>query len=638
MAKKKWTSEFSVSDILGLYTLRRDDGDEGRVRDIAISMRELCRLDRKVQIPSQYKATTREVRTPFVRDAWHRVTSSLVAKMPVIHTLPLDEKRKDYRDAASIAERFDLALLDRLNKELGQDIIYNLSAQLVRDGESVLKIVHRPDAWANFPGGVDTEEQDNYKKLADFPIAWRDIDRLCIVYENGEYGDDWVIEYGEYARPYIKYRYGMEEEDGKLVNPRAVLEGKPMPEGLQTSSTGRSVKVEFFNSREWHVIIDGCPAPGFPKANPYSPFLPYFRASAYEKESLLYSLMFLVPRLDELLTMKLNWSVLGAYPNPIIQSLPNVAGALGLEAVGIPAEADTKPFRWSSGKAIELPLGKTFSFVSPPPVGRDLNDMAILLKSLIDIAGIPSIMRGTALSGESGYLANQQLAAASMAYRIVAISAQRQLEKGLEFTHWLVQHVIRQPVYAFGWSEINGKTQKPTRKANTAWLSLSPDGDGPNQASLSKIGRVEVRYRPVLPTDDQARAMIALQLTNSSKPLFNRRHALETLLQEEDPDSILDAIYVEQAVEQEPLRSMIVAEALKEAGIILPSTIGAASELVGPTGERLLPPGPSNLNPVPRAEEDVLGTPAVTGLTQPVVPGRPGGRPAGAYPGLPPRR
>ncbi len=631
----KFKPDYTSGDVLALYEMRKNDMDEGRIRALATQLRAMCRLEHKVNIPKQYQAITREARTPYIRDAWHRITSSLIAKYPIVHAQPLNEKREDYREAASIAERADLAMIERFNKELGRDLIFNLTSQEVRDGESVLKVVHRQNAWANFPLGVSKDDQDGYKKSAPFPIAWRDIDRLSVVFENGEYGDEWVIEYGEYAKPYLRNRYSMVEDGRVLVDPARSLEGRPMPEGLLSTSTGRSVKVEFFTDKEWHVIIDGSEAPGFPKQNPYSPHLPYFRAAAYESESLLYSLLYLVPRLDELLTMKLNWAALGAYPNPVLEAVPNQA-IMGLDSpLGTSEEGDSAPFEWVPGKLIETPLGKKFGFVSPPPVGRDINELTMIFQGLIEVAGIPSIMRGSSLSGATGYLANQQLAAASMAYRIASISAQRQLEKGLEFSHWLVSNIVKQTVYVMGWDAINTRTGQPTKKAQQTYLGLSPDEESTSIANLTKVGSVEVRYRPILPTDDQARAMIALQLTNSSKPLYGRRQALETWMQEEDPDSILEELRVEDAMDREPLASIILENALRRANLLpkAPPVPNPASALVGPGGGPLLPPGPSQLNPAVPAEQSVLGTPAQPGNTMPIQPT--GGRPGGMYPGMP---
>ncbi|MFA6046569.1 MAG: hypothetical protein WC718_16410 [Phycisphaerales bacterium] len=655
---KRFSPEYTAGDVLGLYRTRSQDGDEGRLRGLASDFRQLCRLEHEVTIPKQYEAITKQVRTPFVRDAAHRIASSLVAKEPLPHTEPLDEAKEEYRQAANIAERWDKAFIERVNKERQQDIVFNLAYQHVRDGESVLKVVHRPDAWANFPERDEGEDADTYLKRArnfqrsgvDMPLVWRDIDRLSVVYENGEYGDDWIIEYGEYAKPYLRSRYAMRQDGDKLVNPRSALAGKPMPEGLQSSSTGNSVKVEFFTAREWHVIVDGSEAPGFPKANPYSPYLPYFRAPAYDMESMLYSLLFLVPRMDELLTMKLNWSVLGAYPNPILETIPNtqtlpaLAGAFGNP--GEPAGGQAKPIEWSPGKFLELPLGKRLTFLTPPPVGKDLNDLIGLLKDMIDIAGIPSIMRGISGGGDSGYHAAQMRAAVDMAYKISAMSLQRQLEKALEFSHWLVAHVVRQTVYVQGWSEINPKTGRPKHKASKAWVGLSPDSQGQNIANIANLGAVSVQFRPTTPTDQQANAMIAMQLTNAAKPLYDRRTALERWMQEEDPDAILAAIRVDELIENDPtLKQMTDDAALAKAGLRRAPppapAVNPAAALVGPNGQPLLPPGPNQL--VPQANQAPPGVQGIPGLTMPISPtppgvpvgGNGGNEAAGVFPGRP---
>lgn len=651
----KFSAEYTASDIVELYNLRKNDGDEQRLRNLAGQFRELCRLDRAVTIPKQYKSISQEVRTPFVRDAWHRITSSLVAKPPVCHITPRDDDRQDYREAANLGERFVMAMIERLSKEVGCDLVFDLAAAHVRDGESVLKVVHRPDAWASFPERDTDEDADaykrrsrDYKRGADLPIAWRVVDRTCCVFEDGDYGDSWVIEYGEYARPHAKAKYGMVEGDyGHLVRPDMTIEGPQYAEGLLSTNGSRAVVVQFFTPREWHVLVDGSEAPGWPKRNPYAPYLPYFRAPAYDSESLLYSLLFLVPRLDELLTMKLNWSYLGAYPTPVISTVPSNAGLLpGWDgAVGNAGDVAVaeKPARltWSPGKLMELPVGKTLSYLAPPPVGQDINELVVIFKSLIDIAGIPSIMRGVSGSGDSGYLASQLRAAADMAYKLSILALQRQLEKAAEFSLWLVPNQIKQTTYVLGWDSVNPKTGKPTSKAGRAWLGISPDHQTKNIADYTKLGPVSFQYRPTLPTDEQARAMIALQLTNAQKPLYDRRHALETWLQEEDPESILDALYVEEALQEEPLKSLVVQQALQEAGI-LPAQQSAPTQLVDQYGQPMMQPMSPGMAGVPLANQAPPGVPGVPGVTMPLtpqqpqgIPGNVGGRVAGAYPGQP---
>ncbi len=649
---KRFKADYTADDILGLYRQKTSEGDEARLRRLSTEFRALCRLEHEVTIPKQYQAISKQVRTPYIRDTWHRVSASLVAKPPVVHITPKDDQRKDYREAANTGERFDTALIERMNKELGEDLIYNDTAALVRDGESVVKVVHKPDAWATFPQRGDkpaadyNDEADRYKRGAELPLAWRNVDRLSMLFEDGEFGDGWALEYGEYPTPYLKRRYGMREVDGQLVDPRDTLGGKPKPEGwLQSSGPGRTVKVEFFDDREWHCLVDGTEPPGWPKANPYAPHIPYFRAKAYESESLLYSLLWLVPRLDELLTMKLNWSVLGAYPNPMLETVPNSATLPGLDGpLGNPGDAgEAKPLTWQPGKLMLLPIGQRLSFLVPPPVGKDINDLIIIFRGLIDVAGIPSIFRGSAGGADSGYMANQMYAAAGMAYKLASLTLQRQHESALEFVHWLVPSVIKQTVFVYGWNDVNPRTGKPKIKAGQAWLGLSPDSSGKNIAQVDKLGPVSLQFRPTLPTDEQARAMIAAQLVNSPIPLSGQRHALETYLQEEDPDSILDEIYVEQALREEPLKSKVVEEALREAGLTTETKPNPALSLVDVQGNPLIPPGPGQLNAVPAVPGQAsAGLPSVAGVNMPMqptppqgVPGALGGRPAGMFPGMP---
>jgi hypothetical protein len=650
MAKKvkKFQADYTADDVLALYRQRRDDADETRFRTLAYDMRALVKLEHAVDIPEQYKAITKEFRTPYVRDSWHRVTASLLNKPPVIHIEPIDDKRKEFRESTAIAERFDLAAIERMNKSLGTDVIYESTAALVRDGQSVIKFVHRPDAWANFPERGEGEDPDdyqaradNYKRGVDLPFAWRVVDRLATVWDDGEFGDSWVIEYGEYARPYLRSRYGMRDgEDDRLVSPETMLSGQPSPEGDGTRGTsGRSIKLEFWTAKEWHVVIDGVEAPGFPKANPYAPNLPYLRATAYESESLLYSLLFLVPGLDSILTMKANWAYLGAYPNPIISTVPNQL-LPGLEGIDGTDAGQPSKLTWKPGKALELPAGKTIGFLAPPPVGKDLNDLVQILTGLVEVAGIPSIMRGAG-PGASGYSDNQRLAAASMAYKMASIALARQGEQVLELMHWMIPNVVRQTVYVQGWNEINPKTGRPKTGANRAWLGLSPDKDGANLADVTKLGPISMQFRPTLPTDEQARAMIAQQLVNAPTPLSSVRHALENYLLEEDPDSIMDEIAVEQALREDPLKRMVIDDALADAKIVpkQPSTNPApAAQLVNPQGQ----PISSGMAGLPGAAQ--AGLPSVPGLNMPLRPnggqapagGRPQmGRPSGMYPGVP---
>lgn len=657
MAAAPGMGQPTASMVDGLYRTAITQQSERRLRRLINVFRSLTRMENPVRIPRQYQAITKVTHTPFVRDAWHRVTAALTHEDPVAHIQPLDVTIQA-RNAANIGERWTMAAREQLTRDLGYDVIWQAAAAMIRDGESVLKCVHRPDAWATFPtrgmddqGSKFDEEPDDFlkraerfKKRAPLPFAWKVVDRLQMVFGDGEYGDNWALEYGEYPRPFLSSRYGMPEQSGKLVSPARVLAGEPRPEGYSASATGVSIKMEYWDANWWHVVIDGEDAPGFPMPNPYRPRLPYFRARPdLESESILYSLMFLVPGLDRLITMKENWAYLSAYPNPVIRSIPNPAGTLDLPT-GEDDQAST--LKWEPGKAIELPVGKTMDFLVPPPTGQDLNQMIQLIRQMIDVAGIPSVLRGSSMSGDSGYLANQMYAAALSMYRRIALASSRQLEEAFEFFWYVIEHRIKSTVYVLAAADSSGKSAKK-------WLGLGADmRTGENVANVADLGPLTWTFKPVLPTDEQARVSIAIQATNAPKPLFSRRYAREHFANVEDPEAMADEIAVEDALDTDPvLKQLITQKALEAAGLAPPEPdpTGAGGPPVDPMmagmppdmGGGMIPPGPTELMPSQPPGQMGAGFPSVPGVTRPLMPTPPGQMPPpglrvnGGWPGMP---
>lgn len=649
----------SAGDILGLYSSRLNEGDELKLRSRARYSRQLTEMEHAVNIPAEYRAIAKEIRTPFVRDTWQRVAAALTRDTPVAHVEGRDITEQA-RDAANIAERFFVATMAAMGKERGENLLWEDAKALVRDQESVIKLVHKPDAWAAFPrrsAGESPESYgkrtDTFKKGAPLVFAARVVDRLSMLFGDGEFGDDWCLEYGEYPQPYLKSRYRMSVEDGNgsghyvstdnngssvassrrlLVDPASVLGGRPAAEGeLVTGGPGMSVKVEYWDADCWCVVIDGTMAPGFPKKNPYAPRMPYFRAKS---DPVLYALSFLVPGFDSLLTMWLNWAYIGAYPTPQLVAPSNAAPSLGDVGEEMePAGGENKKAIWKPGMQVEPPPGYEVRFLQPPPIGQDVQQMAQIYRQLIETAGVASVLRGAAGSDYSGYLANQLLAAATLTYKHIGAAIESQLEQMGEFMWHIITTRIRQEVYVLA-------TERDGRSDVKRWLGLKPSGRVTGLcAPIDMLARMEVKLRPVLPTDEQARSMIAVQLTNAAKPLLSRSTAIERHLQIEDPEGELDKIAVEDALDNDPmLKTLQTTEALRKAGY-LPQQ---QSQILGPNGQPL-PAGPG-AQQTPYFPGQLGGQPGIPGLTQPMVPGAPqapaggggvGGRPAGAFPGNP---
>ena len=138
--------------------------------------------------------------------------------------------------------------------------------------------------------------------------------------------------------------------------------------------------------------------------------------------------------------------------------------------------------------------------------------------------------------------------------------------------------------------------------------------------------------------------MMASQLVNTPKQMISKRYALEHYLQVDDPDGMMDDIWVESAMDNDPnINQQVVAAALKRAGLGQQGQSG----ILGPNGQPMQSGGPPNGYPPGQA---AAGTPVVPGLNQPATPGppgppaiaggrgtpgAPGGRPGGMFPGGP---
>lgn len=634
-----------AGQVIGLWEWKNRDPEEIGLKQFIRQIRQLDNLAQPIRIPTEYKATSKEVRTPFVRDAARRIAASLVKDPPVPSVEPRDEQKPTIR-AASIAARYLKALFAAIDKEQGTNMVYMSSLHLVRDSESVLKTVHRPDAWANFPERSQEEDGDTYTartkrwkkhRKTRQPFSMRVVDRLQMVFGDGEYGDQWAIEYGEYSLPYRGQGRGSLNTTADKITPATMIGSRPrdygglsysdalMPSGQSSGGAGTTKKWEYWDADWWVVVINGTLAPGFPKQNPYG-CVPYHRAEA---DPCLYSLLFLVPELDSLMTMQNNWAYLSAWPVP---QLKQIATGQMFPLDSLPTGDDgTKPkFKFTPGKVNVPPAGYELVFVEPPGSGRDLTLMIQEVRNFIDIAGIPSIFRGVAGARQPGYAVNQLMAAANLSYRMMGQALQRQFENAAEFFIDCVESVIDDDVYILGGNEDGDAKQ---------WLGLKPTGAVEDEcAPVDMLATVEMRFRPVLPTDEQVMAMLAIQLVNSPKQILSLETALRDYLQSDDPLGEIDKIWVEQAMSDPALRQPALDAALRRAGVTPPPA--PASSILGPDGNPLPPSGngagPMSPYPDGRTAE---GMPTIPGLTMPPIPAPPtgnnGGRPAGAYPGIP---
>lgn len=620
----------TAGDVLALYNWKRQDPEEVGLRRWITEIREAVDMRDPISIPKEYKAITQVVRTPFLRDVKERVAASLVNEDPVYAVEPRDDTI-EARKSAAIAGQWTGAMMAAMRKSHpAQDLIHQSALNLVADSESVIKVVHRPEAWANFPVRGELRENESARAFNDRaerhrkggvrdPFAGRVVDRLQMVFGDGEYGDEWAIEYGQYPTPYLAAKYGALSTE---IAPVTQIGGEPVPEGGISNAVfsggrgggGQMLKLEYVDAQQWAVVVNGRMAPGFPTVNPYAPFLPWFRAVSLPT---LYALKSLVPALNALLTMKMNWAYLTAYPIPVIEALATANAMLESLPVGDgQAPVPEEVWKWKPGKEHFLPPGYTMRFLEPPGTGRDLDQMIADLREMIDIAGVPSVLRGIGGARQPGYAINQLMAAAQLTYRSLGRALGYQQEAIQEFQYHCVRHTINDAVYVLGEA---GDTRR--------WVGLRPTGRLTEElAAVDALGPAKVTFRPILPTDEQSEAMIGIQVTNPAHPLLSDYTAVKHYFSwVDDADAEADRLSVQKMLAAPTIEEQIQSAALRKAGMPLAQGGGVPQ-----------PTETAQSGPLPNDQTNA-GEPQIPGLTMPTVPNAPlpGGRPAGANPGEP---
>ena len=149
--------------------------------------------------------------------------------------------------------------------------------------------------------------------------------------------------------------------------------------------------------------------------------------------SMLASLEYLVPLLDRLLTMKQNALYLYAYPIPKLTDFSPVDPSLG-------ADGRPRPLDVRAGEVFPLYPGEDLSYLQWQGTPPDLDELIGQTRAMIDQAGAPSVLFGIPPDGNSsGYLLNQLINTARVAFQQVARHAEQALERIVRLMWYLVE-------------------------------------------------------------------------------------------------------------------------------------------------------------------------------------------------------
>ena len=573
-------------------------------------MRQRRYQDKAVEVPEAYRQTAKEVRLPLLADTIDLMIAICDDAPWNVHVDPSDETQKAYRNS-SLREKWTKAAFEQVEKELGRPVTSLVRANQVADGVGVLKVVYTPDSWKEIPSAksifgktadqLDEEQlkelperQETAKKGARLPFTLVDVDPINW---HPIYGPDGtveaVIEIMERPVRSVLAKYSdkvrWDKGKGTVVANLGALGESYVYGGFDASyDTRPHLKVwEYHDRQESLIFVEDvlvhsvrhnmgqtpyfhCFAKPNPDRNPER----YSRPPAY-KQTWLLDLM------DSFWTMMSNAGYLFCYPTPVTVT------PVGLD---VPLGDDGRPIsqEFEVGKHMTLWQGQEFKFATPP--AEHLQLMGELIKSAMHMyevsSGLGPALRGIGGGDQAGYAINQLIQASMMTLHPALKQFDFMMAQAIAYVWRMVEKRIKDGVWVWG---------DPTDKDDSAkkkWLSLGPD-------DIRGYYKVAVETKPLVDQQRIAKGSFAAQMVKSK--LLDRRRAIEEYLGYEDPDSIIDAIWVDESLESGPLHDKAVEEAIKKAGLVPPPPLPPmpTDPLGGPMtgGEGPTMGGPPGLGP-----------------------------------------
>lgn len=612
-------------------------------------MRKRRYQDQAVTIPAAYKATAQEVRLPILSDTIDLMIAISDDAPWRVHVDPFDDTIGAQRNS-SLREKWSEALVREVESKLGRPVTSMVRANQIADGLGVLKVLYDPDVWRDLPTSrsmykkkADTLSSDEMKDLdtaqengkrGGLPISFVDVDPLNWHPIYGQDGQvDACIEIMERPLRSVLAKYGdrIRWAEGEGIVPIGPL-GEAYPyRGFDTQYDSRPhVKVwEYWDKQETMVFVDDVLVKS---AKHGMGEVPYFHCFAKptpdrnpERHSRppTYKQRWLLDLLDRFWTMMSNAGYLFCYPTPMTIT------PLGLD---VPLGDDARPItpEFEVGKHMTLYEGQEFKFITPP--SEHLQLMGDLISQAMHMhevsSGLGPAIRGVGGGDQAGYAINQLISASMLTLHPSINQFDFMMARAIRFVWKLVEFRIKTGVPIWGDTPPEpGKKAVAPGVAKKKWLVLTPK-------DINGYYRCKVETKPLVDQMRISKGTFAAQMVKGK--LLDRRRAVEEYLGYEDPDQVLDAIWVDEAMESGPLHDKAVEQAIKKAGLIPappqnlmrdplggPQVGNEGATMGGPPG---MAPGvgvPLNPNapPMPAPTAQQMAGAGLAG---------PGGRPAGA--------
>lgn len=621
-------------------------GQFARQKQMIRETRALRSLLHDVKIPDEYKKTAQVVRTPILADMIQRVVATLTVNYPtwsrgLMGDGPNDEK------ASSLIEKWVSGAHLKMEQQARRRTFRMLMDSAIAVGMAVCQYRYEPQAWSPFPWrskdekGEYTEEADPYLKRVGkhmrqkpFPFSWRDIDPLNYYYWDSYNGEREVILIEEVPLAPTIRALGVRRNSGEK-RWETMTAGQPVSEGKSVS--GETVEmIQWWTDQKAVFILDGEHAKTLDHKWGKSGLYHFAGLSTHERAPeraylpVTFAFSELIPFLDRLLTMKANWMYLSAFPRGILklskERLEAIYNTLPAEAADNARSAAVSMELDKLSGLLTLYQDESFAWATPPNVGADLDQLIQLVSGLVQQAGIGDVVRGQMGSDASGYLANQLMTAARLAYDPITDNCKFMLRDGAEFLLYGVDQLAFKGKQTRQGVPIWGDTPEK-EKQGKEWIELS-------SKHIDGIYETEPKLDPLLPSNFIMEGRFWLEQWKEggvSKRTYQEKGLHLQYPEEEDYRQLLDEAKLR-------MRDQMIQRAGERAGILPKPAPPAPNPLAGMV-DQFGQPLQGGAGPGGSMDLGNVGMPVSPGQGMPLTPEQvmPGGMPQlpGPMPGAP---
>jgi hypothetical protein len=445
---------------------------EGRNQRI-MGWRKLRRDEVPINLPPAYRTTATEVKLALPR-VWIRRAVGLLANRPFkVKISPPPNATDAELLATSRRERFLQAGWTQMERQQRTSLFRHIVDHAVADGQSWIKLVHKPSAWqgrpevaALFKGKEAIDELEPgelkeynrriglWKRSAPWPFAVRIPDPTTIFPVWGEFGLDAVVE--ESTRPFRDVQRWVSKFGGA-------------PLSSDDHDEPNTVIVTEYWDATWQQVfvnLHGTDIEVLRRKHAYG-FVPYFFAPGWEEAtskpeeqhlSVLLPLEHTLQPLYTMITAKLNRVYLTGFPTW------QTDGFIGAEDSGDPSP---KPFELEIGKVHPLEPGSDkgiFPIENPREASNDIEEVFGVLTSIAEASQVDtSAVGGDAFSGESGFFRTLRSEMARIPFDQIGENVASALAQCLQRVLELVDRRIGDTVFV-----------KYSDKGFQEWVGLGP--------------------------------------------------------------------------------------------------------------------------------------------------------------------